>query len=121
MRPTRKEVVTFANGHSRLQTSSTALSWVYLSAKNRNELMEGTMYWSRRNNAATTEHTEVQQKLSVMGRYHLTPRFHTGSQAGPNVVSNGFMPVEPTETSQFQTNATVAGQQLSNSRPQGRN
>ncbi|GBP15972.1 hypothetical protein EVAR_12552_1 [Eumeta japonica] len=26
-----------------------------------------------------------------------------------------FIPVEPTETSQFQTDATVAGQQLSNS------
>ncbi|GBP68119.1 E3 ubiquitin-protein ligase sina, partial [Eumeta japonica] len=32
-----------------------------------------------------------------------------------------FMPVEPTKTSQFQTNATVAGQQLSNSCPPGRN
>ncbi|GBP11966.1 hypothetical protein EVAR_72999_1 [Eumeta japonica] len=32
-----------------------------------------------------------------------------------------FMPVEPTETSQFQTNATVAGQQLSNSCPPGTN
>ncbi|GBP20192.1 hypothetical protein EVAR_82065_1 [Eumeta japonica] len=39
----------------------------------------------------------------------------------PALKMPSFMPVEPTETSQFQTNATVAGQQLSNSCPPGRN
>ncbi|GBP59805.1 hypothetical protein EVAR_30074_1 [Eumeta japonica] len=49
-------------------------------------------------------------------------------QWGPHIIFHiaalkmpSFMPVEPTETSQFQTNATVAGQQLSNSCPAGRN